>query len=410
MSAAKLWRWMPCLLAGALAVALCTQCTQAQQTRQFTITVVAEKMDYFDLPLFVDLDLSPQTKAATLEQINPPRTVPCQLVPAGDKVRLWWILDELKKGQSRTYRLTVGRGSSSGPGVEVRRKDGTVDVTLRGKPFATYCFTDLPKPVLYPLIGPTGVNVTRHYPMRNDVPGESHDHIHHRSLWWTHGEVNGVDFWAESPKAGKTVHRAFELLAGGPVLGIIRARNDWVAPGGKKVLEDVREIRFYNVARGRVFDFAIELRATEGPVEFGDTKEGSFGIRLAPSLRVDKGGHMVNANGDKDKQCWGKRAPWCDDYGVLQGKVVGVAIMDSPQSFRYPTYWHARTYGLFAANPFGLRYFIGDKAGKGRYTLPQGQSIKFLYRVYLHEGDTEAAQVAQRYAQFAQPPKIAVSR
>jgi hypothetical protein len=239
------------------------------------------------------------------------------------------------------------------------------------------------------------------------VAGEPQDHPHHRSLWFTQDEVNGVNFWGEGGGCGRQVHQAFEALEGGPVFGLIRTRNDWVKPDGARVLEDTREVRVYRVADGRLFDFDVTLRATDGPVEFGDTKEGTFGLRLVPTMQLTGGGgHIENARGQKDGDTWGKPAEWCDYYGPVEGEVVGVAILNHPTSFRHPTYWHVRDYGLFAANPFGLRHFIGDKTGQGKYTLAQGEAITFRYRVFLHRGDTASAHVADVYAAYAEPPEV----
>ena len=64
-----------------------------------------------------------------------------------------------------------------------------------------------------------------------------------------------------------------------------------------------------------------------------------------------------------------------------------MAIFDSPKSFRHPTTWHARAYGLFAANPFGLREFTHDFNKDGSWAIPEGKSTRFRYRVVIHEAD-----------------------
>ena len=286
-------------------------------------------------------------------------------------------------------------------GVRFVKGKEAVDVLVDGKLFTRYVFSDAPKPYWYPIIGPTGKPVTRNYPMA-EVEGETKDHPHHRSLWFTFGSVNGVDFWGESPKAGKIVHRKFEKLVGGPVYGRICTVNDWIAPDGKKVCEDTRELRVYRISSGRQMDLTVTVRASDGPVTFGDTKEGMFGMRVATSMDVDKGaGHIENSQGEKDGDAWGKQADWCDYYGPVDGEIVGIAVMDHPSSFRHPTYWHVRTYGLLAANPFGVREFTSDKTKDGSYTIPAGKSITFRYRIFIHEGDTQKASIADLYAAYA---------
>jgi len=137
-------------------------------------------------------------------------------------------------------------------------------------------------------------------------------------------------------------------------------------------------------------------------VKFGDTKEGMLGVRVASSMDVDKGsGHILNSRGEKDGDAWGKQAEWCDYYGPVDGKTVGIAIMEHPTSFRYPTYWHVRTYGLFATNPFGLNAFTNGKTADGSYTIPAGGKITFRYRILIHEGTTEEAKIAETYSKYA---------
>ena len=166
-------------------------------------------------------------------------------------------------------------------------------------------------------------------------------------------------------------------------------------------MTETRGIVFYSDPRLRTIDYEIEIRAIERLV-FADTKEGTFGIRLATSMTEDKGGRMVNAEGkETEKNVWGQRSPWVDYYGPVDGRTVGVAIFDNPGNPRYPTYWHVRAYGLFAANIFGVRDFTGDKTRDGSMTVERGQTIRFRYRVVIHEGDAKAAGIAELYRQYA---------
>ena len=159
-------------------------------------------------------------------------------------------------------------------------------------------------------------------------------------------------------------------------------------------------------------DFDISLVATEGEVFFGSTKEGSFGIRVAGTMKQTSGGPIKNSRGGLGAaECWGKPAEWIDYSGPVDGKVVGVTIMDHPESFRHPTHWHIRDYGLFAANPFGHRHFYGkEAAGKGDYRLQKGQSIRFKYRLYIHHGSTVKSGVERVYDGFSSPPLLHLKR
>jgi hypothetical protein len=378
----------------------------ARPAQARTITVTAGDQDVRETPVSVALPAGTATGTPVLTSAQTKQTVPCQVVSVGGHDVLWWIEKDLKRATERSYRLsfvTSPRATADHQGVTVKEGEKSVEVLLGDQLFTRYVFADTPKPYCYPLLGPTGKPVTRSFPMET-VAGESTDHVHHRSLWFTHDQVNGQSFWSER---AKTMHQEFEALVSGPVLGLIRAGNDWIGSDGARVCQDVRELRVYNVANGRLLDFEITLTATEQDVTFGDTKEGTFGIRVADALQVKGGqGHIENARGHKDGDCWGKQAEWCDYYGPLDGETVGLAVLDSPGNFRHPTYWHVRDYGLFAANPFGLRAFDKSKEAGG-HVLKKGEPLTLGYRVWLHRGTTGEANVAQAFAEYANPPKVA---
>jgi hypothetical protein len=231
---------------------------------------------------------------------------------------------------------------------------------------------------------------------------EKHDHPHQRSLWFDHGAVSGVSFWEETAKAGSIRHREFVEVRGGDDAKIV-TRNDWIAPGGAKVCEDERTFLFHLDGERRMIDFRATVTASEGPVTFGDTKEGSFGMRVAESISVDsnQGGRIINSEGQTDKDAWGKPAAWVDYHGPVADELVGIAILNHPQSLRFPNRWHVRPYGLFAANPFGKKEFEATSGGGGPYTLDKGQSFTLDYRVILHRGDEKSAHIAEDFAAYA---------
>jgi hypothetical protein len=290
--------------------------------------------------------------------------------------------------------------------VTARPSDHGVIVEIDGQPFTEYLVRSGSKPILWPILGPTGKRMTRDYPMEKGSK-EATDHPHHRSLWFTHGEVNGIDFWTESSsnKTGSVVHRKFDKIESGPQARI-EAEDDWISPAGKKVCEDRRILTFGTRGDARWIDFDITLRASEGPVVFGDTKEGTFGFRVPQSIRVDtkQGGKIINSAGQTNGAAWGQPADWVDYHGPLGGETVGIAIFDHPSSFRHPTGWHVRTYGLFAANPFAKEGFDG-KSVKAPYTLPKDGELTLRYRVFLHRGDEKEGKVAEAYAEYAKVKK-----
>lgn len=292
-------------------------------------------------------------------------------------------------------------------GVNITEQDDKLRIEINGELFTEYHYKGAPHVYFYPLIGPGSLPMTRNYPMVRDSEGEEHDHPHHRSLWYSHGEVNKMDFWSEGSKAGKILHDKFISVKSGDTSGVIQSQDNWVAPDGTIVCTDERTFRVYARPNNeRLFDFDITIKAGEKDVVFGDTKEGSFGVRIAETMRLSHGknkpglGHIVQSTGVRDDKTWGKAAEWCDYSGPVSNKVVGIAIFDHPTNPRHPTTWHVREYGLFAANPFGLHDFEKKPAGAGDLTIPAGKSITFRYRVYLHEGDETAAKVAQRYQEY----------
>jgi len=243
--------------------------------------------------------------------------------------------------------------------------------------------------------------MTRTFPMQ-DNEAEKTDHPHHRSMWFTHGNVNGIDFWTEKSGNGTIKHREFLGLESGKT-GLIVTSNDWLSSDGNRQCEDKRTLRFGADVDSRWIDFSISIQALDKPVTFGDTKEGTFALRIAESLSVDakQGGRIVNSGGQVNEDAWGKAADWVDYHGPLDGQIVGIAILNHPGSFRYPTYWHVRGYGLFAANPFGLRDFSGDREKDGSYTIPPGKSITMRYRVIFHLGDEKDGKVAEAFSSYS---------
>jgi hypothetical protein len=230
-------------------------------------------------------------------------------------------------------------------------------------------------------------------------------------MYFGHGSINGYDFWSEEVFAkyygpshpsnfGRMVFRKIEEMQGGPSSGTIRAAFDLQGPDRKTFAEEIQEYTFSGNGNSRVIDCVITFHASHGPLKFGDTKEGTFALRLAPQLDAPAGTMVNSEGGVGEPQIWGKRANWVDVDGVIDGHSLGVAVFDSPKSFRHPTYWHARGYGLLAANPFGLSFFFNDPHQDGSYTIPAGKSIQFRYRVFIHDGNYQQAHVADKYSQY----------
>jgi len=324
----------------------------------------------------------------------------------GGKVYLGAVLDKVAAEGVATYSLIADPNPTS-PGVRLTPEGPNVDVAVGGKPLTVYRVDSGPKPCYWPLLGPTGAAMTRAFPIAK-AEGETRDHPHHRSFFFTHGSVDGVDFWTELLRHGTIKETSRPSIVSGPAVGQIRTTDDWLAADGRKVCRDKRLVRFYETKAGRVLDFEVTLFADAKPITFGDTKEGTFGIRVASSMDVDrkKGGRIENAEGLVDGATWGKPSPWVDYVGPVGNETLGIAVLDHPESFRHPTTWHVRTYGLFAANPFGYHDF-GLKS-PGQHVLPAGESIRFRYRIILHEGDTAKADLPGAFKSYAKPPEVSV--
>lgn len=301
-------------------------------------------------------------------------------------------------------------------------------------------------PIVWPICAPNGALATRAWPMIDDVDvenepnaamkaiyqnaqiserGGAKDHPHHRSLWFNHGAVNGGDFWTLSesiikPKAPATIECDGKTAK-------IQTKNVWFNDKtNSNVCEDVRTLTF-GVLPGeksvRYIDYEIEIAALENGVLFGDTKEGTFGVRLpSPAALTAKksnsnwGGRILDSNGNEDGETWGKRASWVDYVGpaakflegdelaneLKKGKdakdfpltTVGIAVLDSPSSWAFPSWRHVRDYGLFATNPFGQKDFEPyNPDADGSKKLKRGEKLFFGYRVLIHDGDLTAAEI-----------------
>lgn len=294
-------------------------------------------------------------------------------------------------------------GSASAQEFKITQQDDGATINVDGKLFARYLTKGHKKPVIWPIIGPTGKEMTRAYPFKDDPEDKKKDHIHHESFWFDHGNVNGTDFWMIGDKSGVIAHREFSKTEEGKT-GLLVTKNDWLA-NGKKICEDTRWIRFGTDSKSRWIDFEVEVSATEGELKFGDTKEGAFGIRVPPSMDADRKqdpGIIENSEGQKNETAWGKPAKWVDYSGNVDGEKLGIAILNHPSSFRFPTTWHVRTYGLFAANPFGAKEFKVDPAKFGEHVIPPGGKMYLAYRVHFHQGDATAAEIENVFSEYSE--------
>jgi hypothetical protein len=332
--------------------------------------------------------------------------------------------------QTRNYSgillLTVllYAGCSGGPKVEFSQAEDRIDVLVDGRILNSYLYGGhLAKPVLYPVMSPSGEVVTRWYPLK-EVEGESHDHPHHTGVSFTYGsngEVNGNSYWGNVNvlpplTIGDSVAHIKQVevqeMAGGAGYGRLATVNHWIDSTGNPILEEKRLMEFVPSDNQYRIDFTIRLSAIDKAVTFEDTKEGMFAIRVADWLAENPGGSLsegtgeyMNAEGEKtEKNIWGKPSAWVRLEGENNGKTIGVAIFHHPESVNYPAYWHARGYGCFAANPIGLYDY---QTGRGvedpqnrTWTLNPGELGLFKFRLLIYEGPRTMEQLEQEFDQF----------
>jgi len=320
-------------------------------------------------------------------------------------------------------------GNAGVPKVELVKGKNKIDVMVGGKHFTSYIYgTEHTKPMLVPLLTPSGIEVTRRNPLVQ-LKGGSDDHQHHVGIFFAVDNVNGTKFWNNAAPPPQIKHINTTEVAGGAGKAKLSTEMHWIDSGGNILLEENRTMVFLAGENEDEYaiDFSIDLTAKQTEVVFEDIEEGVFAIRVADCLRegnsnlilkpgrplpkesISGTGRYFSSNGDETaKNIWGKRARWVALQGIRKGKVVGVAILNHPASINYPTYWHVRKYGLFSANPLGQGDFQRQSKYKKnlvqplRLTLKQGQTVHFRFLVIVYEGIRTAGQVEKRFREFVE--------
>jgi hypothetical protein len=330
------------------------------------------------------------------------------------------------------------RAAGARQAVTVARNDDArrVDIRVGGKPFTSYIYpSTIKKPVLFPLRTANGTIVTRGFPLE-PRPGERADHPHQVGAWFTYGDVNGVDFWGYSEATpaeeirtkGTIVHKAITRTLGAADRGELAVTAAWVMPDGSTILDEETLFVFRGSADSRSIDRVTRWTARDKRITFNDTKEGAFGIRVARSLEqpstepevfTDGSGHTTtvptldnngvtgvyrSSEGKTGDGVWGTRARWVMLSGTVEREPVTLAILDHPANPGHPTYWHARGYGLFAANPLGQGGFTGGKE-RMNLTLEAGKTVMFRHRILVLSGTASPDRIESDYRTFARAAK-----
>ncbi|QEE28470.1 hypothetical protein FTW19_10950 [Terriglobus albidus] len=287
--------------------------------------------------------------------------------------------------------------------VSITENRDRIDVVIDGQPFTSlHKGDDANKPYLYPLRSASGKPVTRGFPMEQ-IPGESTDHPHQRSVWIGAEHVSGMDFWENEPGSdrahkGKIVFQRVLALHQGKRKGDVTVVAAWVGPNGEAVLHETLTLTFYaGTERNRFFDVDVDLKADK-KIAFEDDHDALLGLRLATPFEESHGGVVKNAEGVTGADhVRGTHSPWADWQADLGGEKIGVAIMDSPRNPRHPTPWHVRPYAMIFASPFAQHDFSKDLPD-GSITLEAGKDLRFRYRILIHPGDFSVAAAFKEFA------------
>lgn len=310
---------------------------------------------------------------------------------------------------------STGRGAE----VTITQSKDAIEFKIGQAVVSSYHIGEnIAKPYFWPMNAPGDIPVTRAWPMLTGQPKETKDHVHQKSAWFCHGDVipegielkikskdkhvKGVDFWSETPGHGSIVCVEVGKPKQAKNFALITTRNEWRAAEGLKILDETRVIHLHDLGNARLFTIEIDLHASVCPITFGDTKEGSLGVRVNDEITIKNGGHFYNADGKKDEaEIWGRKSVWCDYVGSIDGKTAGIAVFDDPAN-KFPSCWHARGYGLMAANPFGRAGsgFPGQKGNTELVKLAKDEHLKLRYGILLHAGDTKYGKVAQCFEAF----------
>lgn len=307
-----------------------------------------------------------------------------------------------------------------------------IDVLADNKLFTSYCWPDkVFKPILYSVLTAGGNAITRGYPLY-PRPGERVDHPHQVGVWFTYGDVDGLDFWNNSEAIpaekksgyGTIKHIKVDQLKGGKGEGIMVTTASWIDPSGKELLSEKTEYHFIAKGSIRIIDRITVLTAGSKDVSMKDNKEGMIGIRVARQLELpskeeliltDSKGNPTNvakmsnegvtgnyrsSEGITGDAVWATRAKWMELTGIINDEKVAVVILDHPKNQSYPTYWHSRGYGLFAANPLGWSAFSNGKETLN-FSIPKGRSSVFRYRILIQSGELTDVHINSYADEFA---------
>ncbi|MBP3919106.1 MAG: PmoA family protein [Clostridia bacterium] len=356
----------------------------------------------------------PAETNAVLSEMQPLRlryeggkTTCVQLMPQEDgSAILVFVLDFLAKGETAVLTLEQGQPHDPIFSVQDDAEAGKVAICMYAQEYTAYRYRiGFAKPHIGPIVNKYNENITRY-------DFDAKEHPHHRSIWFSHGSVkvenaetgftsDAVDTWNEDPHHGYIQNKRIRNLVSGDVCCAFTAENTWTDEHGNPLCDDVTTVTMSSPEDGiHVLDVELTLLADYGRVTLGATKEaGPIAVRMDETLRADRTGTLTNAWGAVgENEIWMKHSEWNDYSGITAGgHTAGIAVFDTPSNAKYPTDWHSRNYGLFAPN----RYYLGEAE-----IIEAGEKLSFRYRIVIHEGDAEAAEIREKFIDYAAAPQV----
>jgi Family of unknown function (DUF6807) len=251
-----------------------------------------------------------------------------------------------------------------------------------------YAWDHRRKPHIHPLATPAGTVLTRVEPP---------DHPWQRGLWFVVKFVDGDNFWEELDPPGYGVQRH----DGPPTLSPsgVEGELDWIRPDRSTVAVRERR-RLTHVPLGDdayAVDWDVTLVPPAGAVLDRTPFTGTWGgySGLAFRGRGDwRDTRLLLDDGAEHDRVAAQRSRWCDLSGTADGQLAGVCVLDHPANPSHPVPFYATCragegYGDGWANTV-YPAFLWD----GPLTLAAGETLRFRYRVVVHDGAWSTGQAA----------------
>jgi len=282
--------------------------------------------------------------------------------------------------------------------IAFQERPGELVITASGQPLATYVYADkeITRPYFAHVHVPSGVQITRHHP---PIEGQDlTDHAtFHPGIWLAFGDINGQDFWRIKAPVRHIKFVQPPRAAGATGTFVVENSYRRADKPDQVVCHEICRYTIKAQEDGYLLVSDSVFWAPEA-FAFGDQEEMGLGVRVATPISVKSGGHMLDAAGRVDeKEIWSKSSAWCDYSGTIGGHQVGILLMPDPANFR-PARFHARDYGLLAANPFGQKVF--GAAQESRVTVQPGELFRLRFGVLLHATNGATMDLPAAYQSF----------